>query len=37
MSKLASTDLSTGRVWAFNSPESIGNVAKQSRTFGFIL
>jgi len=35
-SKLPDTDLSTGTVRAFNSPEMICNVAKQSRTFRFI-
>jgi hypothetical protein len=35
-SKLPSTDLSTGTVWAFNSPETILHIAKQSRTFGLI-
>jgi hypothetical protein len=34
--KLPSTDLSTGTVWAFNSPEMILHIAKQSRTFGLI-
>ena len=36
MSKLPSTDLITGTVWAFNSPEMILHIAKQSRTFGLI-
>ena len=34
--KLPSTDLSTGTVWAFNSPEMILHIAKQSRTFRLI-
>ena len=34
--KSPSTDLSTGTVWAFNSPEMILHIAKQSRTFGLI-
>jgi LysM repeat protein len=34
--KLPSTDLSTDTVWAFNSPETILHIAKQSRTFGLI-